>query len=272
MKGAPVSGSAIATTTGTAFKFPAALATPGPGNGMRRTTVGSKDGEGRDLYSYTYADWRNDAGNFGPGKGFFSVGAAPATLQFKNKVGSQYVATAKVTRGANRFGGVMRLLGSYTTKACYFYAGGCVLDNRMLAYEFIGASAYKAGGVVTASYTTNYSFTYYNTALQTAAKYDIVAQRFPWTTGTVTLQATLRGPHKTWEQRKGFDNRVDGVGTVQLVSPILTQWLAHSANAPQFETGGIAVLQIKFVPEPGVLVGLLSGLSLLAVLHRRFRS
>jgi hypothetical protein len=231
-------------------------------------TTGSFVGTGPYLYSYSYADWRNDAGSFGAGNGFFSTAAAPSTLQFKNKVGGIDVATAKVNRGTNRFGGVMRLLGGYTTKVCYFYAGGCGLGYGTWVYEAIGDAALKAGGVVTKSYTTNFSFTYYNTALGTNAKYDIVAQRFPWTTGTVTVNATLRGPHKTWEQRKGFDNRVAGVGTVQLVSPILTQWIAHAASAPRFETGGIAVMQIKFVPEPGVIVGLLAGMSMLAVLNR----
>jgi len=194
---------------------------------MRRTTAGSFVGEGPYLYSYTYADLRNDAGSFGPGKGFFSTAAATSTVQFKNKAGGTDVATATVKRGANRFGGGMKLLGSYTTKGCYFYAGGCGLGYNDWVYESIGASGHKDSGagspVVTESSTTNFSFTYYNTALGTNAKYDIVAQRFPWTTGTVTVNATLRGPHKTFERRKGFDDRVGGVGTVQLVSPILTQ-------------------------------------------------
>lgn len=276
MKGAPVSGSASATTTGTAFKFPAAAATPGPGNGMHRTTAGSFIGEGPYLYSYTYAQLRNDAGSFGAGKGFFSTGAATTALAFLNKAGGGTVASAKVKRGSNKFGGVMQLLGSYTTKVCYFYAGGCALGYGDWAYELIGAAGYKdskAGSpVVTKSYTTNFSFTYYNTALATIAKYDIVAQRFPWTTGTVTVNATGRGPHKTFEQRKGFDNRTgSGFGTVQLVSPVLTQWLAQVANGPKFETGGIAVMQIKFVPEPGGLAGLVAGVSMLVML-RRFRS
>jgi hypothetical protein len=273
--GNPVAGSDDTTTTGVDFKIPqAASGTAGPG--MRASGLGSFRGSGPYLYSYTYHNLRNDAGEFGVGKGFFGIGAATSTLQFKNKAGGIYVATAKVTRGKNRFGGVMKLLGSYTTKVCYFYAGGCGLGYGTWAYEHIGASGYKdskAGSpVVTASYTTNFSFTYYNTALGTTAKYDIVAQRFPWTTGTVTVNATLRGEHKTFEARKGFDNRdIDGVGTVQLVSPILTQWLAQAANAPQLETGGVAILQIKFVPEPGVLAGLVAGLSLLAVVHRRRR-
>jgi hypothetical protein len=275
MNGAPVSGTGIATTTGTSFKFPAANASPVPypEPGMRRTTVGSFVGEGPYLYSYTYAELRNDAGSFGPGKGFFSTAAPTATVQFKNKAGGTTVATATVKRGANRFGGVMKLLGSYTTKVCYFYAGGCGLGYGTWAYELIGASGYKdskvGSPVVTASYTTNFTFTYYNTAIASVAKYNIVAQRFPWTTGTVTLAATGRGEHKTFEQRKGFDNRTSmGVGTVQLVSPILTQWLAQAANAPQLETGGIAVMQIRIVPEPGVLVGLACGLALLVGLRR----
>jgi hypothetical protein len=276
MNGAPVEGLQTVTTTGSSFKFAAAFPDPAPGAGrnpgMRRTTAGSFVGEGPYLYSYTYADLRNDAGDFGVGKGFFSAAAATSTLQFKNKAGGTTVATAKVTRGANRFGGVMKLLGSYTTKVCYFYAGGCGLGYGTWAYESIGAPGNKdskAGSpVVTASSTTNFSFTYYNTALGTIAKYDIVAQRFPWTTGTVTVNATLRGEHKTFEQRKGFDNRVGGVGTVQLVSPILTQWLAQAAAAPQFETGGIAIMQIKFLPEPGVMLGLACGLSLLVGLSR----
>ncbi len=67
-------------------------------------------------------------------------------------------------------------------------------------------------------------------------------------------------------------DRVDGVGTVQLVSPLLTQWLAQSAAAVKMETGGIAVMQIQFIPEPSVLYGLVGGLSLLAVLNRFRRS
>jgi hypothetical protein len=236
---------------------------------MYRTTTGSFTGEGPYLYSYTYAALKNDVGSFGVGKGFFSAAATQTTLQFTNKVGKAPVATLKVNRGANRFGGVMKLLGSYTTKVCYFYGGGCGLGYGTWAYESIGASGHKSLGVVTAPSTTNFSFTYYNTALGTNAKYDLVAWRFPWTTGTVTVNATARGQHKTWEQRKGFDNRdANGVGTVQLVSPILTQWLAQIGNAPKLETGGIAIMQIKFLPEPGVMLGLACGLSLLVGLSR----
>jgi len=271
--GNPVAGQGNATTTGTSgapgtgFNLPVAYGyTRGPG--MHFEGEGSFTGDPPYLYSYTYAQLKNDAGSFGAGQGFFSTAATPSTLQFKNKAGGTWVATATVNRGTNRFGGVMKLLGSYTTKVCYFYAGGCGLGYGTWAYEHIGAAGSKSGGVVTSSWTTNFSFTYYNTALGTTAKYDIVAQRFPWTTGTVTVNATARGAHKTFAQRKGFDNRSNGIGTVQLVSPILTQWLAHAANAPQFETGGVAVMQINFLPEPGGIASLVAGLSMLLVLHR----
>jgi hypothetical protein len=285
MKGAPLTGIGIATTPGNfatvgSFSLPAAPLTagpPGPANHMRRTTLGSFIGEGPYLYSYTYATLRNDAGSFGQGKGFFSKSAAANTIFFKQKAGGTYVQTVKVKRGSSRFGGVMKLLGSYTNKVCYFYAGGCGLGYGDWGYENIGAAGYKdskqtpnPSSIVTASYTAQFVQTYYNTAIGTFAKYDVVEQRFPWTTGTVTVRATKRGPNKTTERRVGFDNRVGGVGTVQLVSPTLTQWLAQSAAAIKMETGGIAVMKIKFIPEPGALASLVAGVSMLWVL-RRFR-
>ena len=274
MNGAPLLGSQVATTTASnSFQFPAAAAAPGPGNGMHVTTNGSFFGEGPYLYSYTYAKLRNDAGAFGPGKGFFAVAATQTELTFTVQAQGTTAQKVTVKRGANRFGGVMKLLGTYSNKVCYFYAGGCGLGYGTWGYQNIGAAGYKSGGVVTASYTTQFVQVYYNTAIGTFAKYDVVEQRFPWTTGKVTVQATKRGPNNTFEQRQGFDNRTSGgVGTVQLVSPLLTQWLAQSAAAVKMETGGIAVMQIKFVPEPSVLVGLVAGLSLLAVLNRFRRS
>jgi hypothetical protein len=276
MKGAPLTGSGSATTTGVSFKLPAAAATPGPGNGMRRTTQGSFIGEGPYLYSYTYADLRNDAGSFGPGKGFFSVAAPTATVSWQNGPPASPFASIKVKRGTNRFGGVMKLLGTYRNKVCYYYGGGCGLGIGTWGYQDIGTAGYKKAGtgskVVTAPWTTSFEQVYYNTALSTLAKYDVIEQRFPWTTGTVTLTATGRGPNKTFEQRKGFDNRTltSGYGTVQLVSPLLTQWLGQFGAAAKFESGGIAVMQIKFVPEPGGVVSLIAGISMLCVL-RRFR-
>jgi hypothetical protein len=297
--GAPVSGggSLVQTASGD-FNFPAASATP-PGNqggwgpGMFRTTRGSWPNVPPYLYSYTYATLRNDAGDFGRGKGFFATVATKTKLTFTNTgAGNQVVATVTVTKGSNSFGGVMELLGSFTNKVCYFNnaRGGCGLGSNDFHYESIGRSGFKNPGstttsngivlgpyspqssVVTRERTFTETFKYFQTALNQFSTYYIVAQRFPWTTGTVTVNATGRGPHDTYHRREGFDNRIAGIGTVQLVSPILTQWLGPTP-ATELETGGVAILQLEFlaVPEPSVLLGMLSGLSLLAVLYRRKR-
>jgi hypothetical protein len=250
---------------------------------MFRTTRGSWPNVPPYLYSYTYATLRNDAGDFGRGKGFFATVATKTKLTFTNTgAGNQVVATVNVKKGSNSFGGVMELLGSFTNKVCYFNAaaGGCGLGYNTWHYESIGAPAWKNPGspdtpgpqasVVTRSQTFSDTFQYFQTALNQFSIYYIVAQRFPWTTGTVTVNATGRGPHDTYHRRVGFDNRNAGIGTVQLVSPILTQWLGPTPNT-QLETGGIAIMQIKFLPEPGVMLGLACGLSLLVGLGRSRR-
>ena len=292
MRGAPLEGSGTATTTTApaipgkfAFNFPAANPAPAT-DGFRRTTIGSFPSVFPYLYSYTYANLRNDAGSFGAGKGFFSTGAstiggADRTMAtFTLKVGGGPVQTARVTRGGNSFGGVMKLLGSYSTKVCYFYAGGCGLGYGTWLYELIGAAGYKnvvdafhsnASSVVTQEFTTIKTFHYANTVYASFPTLIAIAQRWPWTTGTVTVEATGRGPHDTFARRVGFDNRTTmGVGTVQLVSPVITQWLGATPGA-MLETGGVAVMQIRFVPEPGVAASLICGLSLLMVL-KRYRS
>jgi hypothetical protein len=286
--GHPVEGTGTLTETASGFQFPAAGTPPTPIKnqpGMFRTISGTWGNIPPYLYSYTYAELKNDAGDFCAGKGFFSQQAVPNTLSFKNYQGGggggKAVATVKVNRGSNSFGGVMRLLGTFNTKVCYFNAtaGGCGLGYNTWQYQSIGAAGQKnaltpQGGpgpssIVTRSYTKSNTFMYFQTALNTYSTYTIVGQRWPWTTGTVTVSATGRGPHDTYHRREGFDNRDgSGIGTVQLVSPILTQWLGATPNT-QFETGGVAIMQIQFIPEPRVLLGLLSGLSLLAVLYRR---
>jgi len=280
MNGAPVVGLGYATLTGTAsFKLPAAApdaATTWDRKGMARITTGSFPLTPPYLYSYTYVDARNQAGEFGAGKGFFRSGAALTTINYQNRAQGTTVASVKVKRGSagpSGFGGVMQLLGQFQTKVCYFYAGGCGLGTNEWHYASIGATGVlnKAGTAITAPNTASNTFKYYNSGLQTTTTYTAVRQRFPWTTGTVTVTATGRGPHKTFHRRVGFDNRVGGVGTVQLVSPILTQWLGSVEN----ETGGVAVMRIQItdqqVPEPGVLAGLVAGLSLLAVAYHRRR-
>lgn len=159
----------------------------------------------------------------------------------------------------------MRLLGSITRKACYFRNGGCSLGSMNWRYDAIGASGYKAGGVLTSPSIFTYSAQYYHSALMQASTVMARGERFPWTTGSVTVTAVGRGTHRTIERRKGYDNRVKGVGTIQLVSPVVTRWLQPAAN---YETSGVAVLRFMFLPEPGKMLALVAGLSLLSVLYR----
>jgi hypothetical protein len=56
-------------------------------------------------------------------------------------------------------------------------------------------------------------------------------------------------------------------GTIQLVSPMLTRWFGFV----DFETGGIGILRIKFVPEPQTWATLLAGVLLLGVGNRMRR-
>jgi hypothetical protein len=158
----------------------------------------------------------------------------------------------------------MTLLGALTTKVCYYRNGGCSLGSWNWRYDKIGTSAvYDTNGVVTNGYVVTWyeygCWWYGPTSCLT-----MEGSRFPWTTGSATVTAVGRGPHKTVHYAKGYDNRTptSGKGTIQMVSPVLTRWLQPAVN---FETGGVAILRIKFVPEPHTWVMLVVGASLLCV-------
>jgi hypothetical protein len=269
INGNPLTGTLWAVTTGTGrggFSFPAAGAS---GSGIQGTRVGDRSAIYPYLYSYTYATLRNDAGVFGPGKG-------PGSFSIPYKVGpTTTVAKVVVKQGAAKFGGTMRMLGQLTSKAGHWLgAGGGTfsISSPNWRYEAIGAAAYTSDGAVTrgylatwyscggAGYFTCWVFPGYGPVLS------LIGSRFPWTTGSVTVTAVGRGPHKTVHYAKGYDNRTPtgGEGTIQLVSPTLTRWLGFV----DFETGGIGILRIKFVPEPRVWVMLIAGGSLLGALYR----
>jgi hypothetical protein len=260
---APLTGSGIANTTAAGLvTFPPASVlpsgTPGP-NGLRRTAVGDLNRGSFYGYTYTYATLRNDAAAFLPGGGPGSF-----SLVYSGFNGGP-AAKVAVKAGANQFGGVMRLLGQLTSKQCHFALGGCSLGRNDWRYDAIGASAYTVGGVVTAGYQATGSSIYYHTLLMQTSVVQVVGARFPWTTGTVSITAHARSP-QTVAKRQGYDNRTPGgLGTVQLVSPVITRWRQPQRN---LESGGIATLRLVFLPEPGKWVLLAAGLSLLAVLHR----
>ncbi len=266
--GHPVTGKWTAATTGTqkgGFSFIAApVAVTAVTAGIRTTgLVGDFPALYPYVYSYTYATLRNDYGVFGPGSG-------PGSFNLKYYQGALTVASIQVTQGANKFGGTMRMLGALTTKVCYYRAGGCSLGRNNWRYDAVGASAMLTmGGLVGEGYSATYKAYYYHTGLMLKSTVNVYGVRFPWTTGMVTLTATGRGPHKTVHYATGYDNRntttATGKGTIQLVTPILTRWIQPCCK---FETGGVGILRIKFVPEPQTWAMLVAGVSLLGVGYR----
>jgi hypothetical protein len=219
------------------------------------------------IYSYTYANIRNDQGTFGPGQG-------PGSFNIVYGPPGSPAASINVTKGKNQFGGTMKMLGAMTTKVSYWLragGGGCSLGVMDWRYEAIGAATQTtSNGAPILPITMGRIYThytrYYNTAQAKFSEITVSASRFPWTTGAVTVTAIARGPHKTVHYAQGYDNRIKtgsniGKGTIQLVSPVLTRWFGYT----DYETGGVAVLRIKFVPEPQTWAILIAGVSLLGV-------
>jgi hypothetical protein len=257
--GQPIEGKWGAVTTGTpgigGFYFAAA---PAGAAGVRTTDqIGEffyRRAHYPYVYSYTYATLRNDAGVFGPGKG-------PGDFSLARKNDGIYM-----KQGAAKFGGTMTLLGALTSKVCKYRNGGCSLAQNNWRYDAIGTSAPTLNGVVTKGYLATYEAYYYHTGLNQKSTINVEGSRFPWTTGSVTVTATRRGPHKTVHYAQGYDNRTaSGKGTIQMVTPVLTRWLRPYVY---YETGGIGILKIKFVPEPQMWTMLVAGVALLCVGYR----
>jgi hypothetical protein len=253
--GNPIVGTwGATTTTGGAFNFGAA---GNSGEGIRTTgQLGEFAALYPYVYSYTYATLRNNKGVFGPGNGPGSF-----SLDRKND-------RIHVKQGAAKFGGTMTMLGSLTTKVCYYRNGGCSLGSQDWRYDAIGTSALTSNGVVTNGYVVTWlPYCYCPATLGNCCSTPSVeGSRFSWTTGSVTVTATGRGPHNTVHYAHGYDNRntttPSGLGTIQLVSPTITRWRRPAVN---FETAGIGILRIKFVPEPQTWLMLVVGVSLLGL-------
>jgi len=202
--GQPITGLWVATTTGTqrgGFYFGAA-----PKSGAAGIRVSGQRGEFGAIYpyvySYTYATFRNNQGFFGPGYG-------PGDFTLTNKQDGT-VAKMKVTEGPAKFGGTMTMLGSLTTKVCYYRKGGCSLGENNWRYDAIGAYVPTSGGVIiiTASQLVTYKAYYYHTALMDTSTIDVEGSRLPWTTGSVTVTARERGPHKTVHYERGSTTEI----------------------------------------------------------------
>ncbi len=254
--GAPLTGSG--TTSGGAGS-PASIMLPS--GQLGRITSGSLPPLYPSwLYVKTYANLANAAGSFqaggGPGSVSYSFGGQSSGV--------------RIIPGKNQFGGVMRLLkggasGGWGTKGLLPYYGKYWVSNfPTWGVTIVGAtsnSGNPAWGTATGSgyYVTTPSIMYY---------YRGYVQGWPWTTGSVRVNAygdwlydSLFFPESL--ARAGYDNRTPhGGGTIQLVTPHTVGWTTAG-------NGAIAVLRLKFVPEPTSGLMLVAGAAFLGLLYRR---
>lgn len=212
------------------------------------------------IYSYTYADLKNAAGNFfgggGPGDFIFRPGASGA-------------GTLETQEGAGKFGGTMGMLGFFQTHFAYAIVGGLSVGTDDWLVHWLGNGTVTPGGSVNVLTLTDTATNKNNVLMQTNTAYH-TASAFPWTTGFARVDATA-GPFYTKMARSGYDNRTaGGAGNIQMVSPMLTHWRTPAAEL-DYETGSIGVLTLEFVPEPSHLMLLVGGVSLLGLAYRSSR-
>ena len=220
---------------------------------------------GVNLWEVHFADLHNATGAFAKsgGDGSFVVTHPGPTAQ-----------RGVVQRaGKNRFGGVMRLLGSYASNSGYHYNAVTHIvfyDDWLFGYLGHAGQATQ-GGAVTGGYLKSRKNYYHFTTSGYPGTNTVTAEVFKWTTGTVTVTA-LDGGFSTILQRKGYDHRTPmGSGAVQLVSPMLTRWVGGTPGRTRLgeaSTASIGVLKVTFVPESSGSTMLGAGIVLLALLYR----
>jgi hypothetical protein len=265
--GDPLSGFGPVNTTGMtntsrATNDPRGFTLP-PWALRKQKTGASLSTYGVYLWEVHFADLHNTAGTFAKNGGDGTFAVTHASAKAKRK--------AIQTAGKNKFGGVMRLLGSYGDNEGYLYndVTTTVVYLNWL-FDYLGHGGQPTDGdVVTAGYIKNYLNHFYTRASGSRGTSTVYAEVFKWTTGSVTVTA-LGGTFPTILRRKGYDNRTAmGSGAVQLVSPMLTHWV----GAGESSTAAIGILKVTFAPEPSGLMMLAAGASMLGLLsHIRRRS
>jgi hypothetical protein len=247
--GAPLtgSGSALTMTTGmgTALSHFTLAASD-----LRRTTFGSLPPYPRASYTLTTASLRNATGHF-------AAGAGPGSFSFFPKPANGGT-RVRVTAGPKQFGGVMRLIGRFGTRnAGSTPAGAWYGIFPDWGLNVVGESYASMGTVQGTLFFESPTSTFTSSAVITG---------FPWTTGRASVSAAEAYRFPTRLVRSGYDNRTPaGAGTIQMVSPRLTRWAAGS------HWGDIAVLRLKFAPEPGSWLLLAAGAAALGLLRRAHR-
>jgi len=216
--------------------------------GFRGRTNGSLPPYPGISYTLTTADLENAKGSFGPGRG-------PGSFSFVPTLGAGLTHVAMVA-GKNQFGGVMQLIGSFGTQNVGSTSGGGTWEGSFPTW---GVTVVGASYAKTAMITGSISFKTMMLKYISAA----VVTGFPWTTGKVSVVAAGGYGFPTALVRSGYDNRTaQGNGTIQMVAPRLTHW---SGGA---HWGDVAILNVKFVPEPRGWLMLVAGLGFLGAVHR----
>jgi hypothetical protein len=232
-----------------------------PSSQLGRITSGSLQPHyASQIYQKTYANLANAAGSFHSGGGPGSVTYYP---------GGPYT-RVRIFPGDNQFGGVMRLLkgtptGGLRTRGRYYFTGygSYVYNVPTTGATFVGATS---GGGFPAAGTVTGTWAHATPPTGMTGSFAGLVRGWPWTTGTVSVRASGDFFASYFPEnltRAGYDNRTsNGGGTIQLVTPHLVLW----ANV---KLGSIAVLRLKFVPEPTSWLMLVAGAALLGALYRR---
>jgi hypothetical protein len=208
-------------------------------------------------YSYPYSKIHSYATIANAAGTLFAGGGAAAGKRAHEHTGP-WPASWVVREGENGFGGTLRLLGKLgANEAWASWSTGCgswTGTNSWNMIPALGRSQADAGNpnTITATFTSK--------ICGGRASPQLRGSGTPWTTGSVTVYAT-QFFRATTIRRAGYDNRdAFGNGTIQLVTPGLTHW----GNAGTSYRGHVAVLKLKFVPEPRALPLLIAGAAALA--------
>jgi hypothetical protein len=164
----------------------------------------------------------------------------------------------------DRFGGVMKLLGSFNWRGELASCSACSFRTEIPLSPIGGPFGGTAKATTYAGGTSIYPPT-----LVSATVWG-----FPWDTGTVNAVAAVAGTYSsTTSSAVGVDLRtLSGLGTLQLVTPFLIRVKSHPPNCGGCENrwyyAGIAQAELHFVPEPAAAALLAAGLLALTVIYR----